>query len=114
MLLLTELNAKDGGFLVNGQVMIVAEVEFLEVIGTLDESEEIIKSSDLINKTQEVAQQVKEIIQPNDLINKTQEVAQQVKESIDVNGFQVLPSQVKKLKNDLKIICIQISKECSR
>ena len=94
MLLLTELNAKDGGFLVNGQVMIVAEVEFLEVIGTLDESEEIIKSSDLINKTQEVAQQVKE--------------------SIDVNGFQVLPSQVKKLKNDLKIICIQISKECSR
>ncbi|CAA0387193.1 unnamed protein product [Arabidopsis thaliana] len=102
MLLLTELNAKDGGFLVNGQVMIVAEVEFLEVIGTLDESEEIIKSSDLINKTQEVAQQVKEIIQPNDLINKTQEVAQQVKESIDVNGFQVLPSQVESVRRIFK------------
>ncbi|VYS60775.1 unnamed protein product [Arabidopsis thaliana] len=100
MLLLTELNAKDGGFLVNGQVMIVAEVEFLEVIGTLDE--EIIKSSDLINKTQEVAQQVKEIIQPNDLINKTQEVAQQVKESIDVNGFQVLPSQVESVRRIFK------------
>ncbi|KAG7566150.1 TRAF-like [Arabidopsis suecica] len=78
MLPLTELNAIDGGFLVNEQVMIVAEVEFHEVIGTLDES--------------------KKIIQSNDLLNKTQEVAQQVKESIDVNGFQVLPSQVESVR----------------
>ncbi|EOA23339.1 hypothetical protein CARUB_v10019412mg [Capsella rubella] len=70
MIPLTKLNAIDGGFLVNGRVMIVAEVEVLQVVGTLDETEESVHSND-------------------DLLIKTQEV----KESIDVNGFQVLPSQ---------------------
>ncbi|XP_010412847.1 PREDICTED: MATH domain and coiled-coil domain-containing protein At3g58340-like [Camelina sativa] len=74
MLPLTKLNANDSGFLVDGHVMIAAEIEVLEVIGTLDESEESVQSNDKVNKTQEV------------------------KESIDVNGFQVLPSQVESVR----------------
>lgn len=37
---LNEINAKDSGFLVNGELKIVAEIEVLEVIGKLDVSEE--------------------------------------------------------------------------
>ncbi|XP_020880588.1 MATH domain and coiled-coil domain-containing protein At3g58360 isoform X2 [Arabidopsis lyrata subsp. lyrata] len=37
---LNEICAKDSGFLVNGELKIVAEIEVLEVIGKLDESEE--------------------------------------------------------------------------
>ncbi|KAL9831225.1 putative MATH/TRAF domain-containing protein [Arabidopsis thaliana] len=40
MLLLSELNAKEGGFLVNNEVKIIAEVDVLQVIGKLDVSEE--------------------------------------------------------------------------
>ncbi|CAH2063808.1 unnamed protein product [Thlaspi arvense] len=39
-LLLSELHAKDSGFLVNGELKIVAEVAVLEVIGKLDVSNE--------------------------------------------------------------------------
>jgi len=39
MLLLSELNAKEGGFLVNNEVKIIAEVDVLQVIGKLDVSE---------------------------------------------------------------------------
>jgi len=56
----TELNAKMG-FLVNGELKVVAKIEVLEVVGKLDVS----KESSPIMKT------------------------------IDVNGFQVLPSQVR-------------------
>lgn len=59
---LNEINAKDSGFLVNGELKIVAEIDILEVIGDVDVSEGI----------------------------------STVKETIDVNGFQLLPSQVKK------------------
>ncbi|CAH8392485.1 unnamed protein product [Eruca vesicaria subsp. sativa] len=62
MLPFAKLHDKDGGFLVNDELKIVAEVEALEVIGTLDESKDKTSTS--------------------------------VDESIDVNGFQVLPSQV--------------------
>ena len=66
MLPFAKLHDKDGGFLVNDELKIVAELEALEVIGTLDESK--------------------------DLLDKT---SSSVNERIDVNGFQVLPSQVR-------------------
>ena len=66
MLPFAKLHDKDGGFLVNDELKIVAEIESLEVIGMLDESK--------------------------DLLDKT---SSSVRESIDVNGFQVLPSQVR-------------------
>ncbi|KAG7648143.1 MATH/TRAF domain, partial [Arabidopsis thaliana x Arabidopsis arenosa] len=65
MLPLTELLDLNGGFLVNGEVKIVAEVGVLEVVG----------KSDVLEETSLVM------------------------ESIDVNGFQVLPSQVESVKS---------------
>ncbi|CAF2048412.1 unnamed protein product [Brassica napus] len=69
MLPFAKLHDKDGGFLVNDELKIVAELEALEVIGTLDESK--------------------------DLLDKT---SSSVNERIDVNGFQVLPSQVESVR----------------
>ncbi|KAJ4896130.1 TRAF-like family protein [Raphanus sativus] len=63
MLPFAKLHDKDGGFLVNDELKIVAEIEALEVIGMLDESK--------------------------DLLEKT---------FMDVNGFQVLPSQVEAVR----------------
>lgn len=60
MLPLNELHAKDSGFLVNGELKIVAEIYLLEVIGKLDVTDE----------------------------------TSTVTETIDVNGFQLLPSEV--------------------
>ncbi|KAG7578810.1 TRAF-like [Arabidopsis thaliana x Arabidopsis arenosa] len=60
MILLTKLLNKNGGFLVNGDVKIVAEVDVLEVTGKSDVLEEI----------------------------------SFVRESTDVNGLQVIPSQL--------------------
>lgn len=54
---LNELKAKDSGFLVNGDLKIIVEIEVLEVIGLLNVSESM----------------------------------------MDVNGFHVLPSQVRKI-----------------
>ncbi|CAL9216961.1 unnamed protein product [Arabidopsis halleri] len=68
MLPLTELLDKKGGFLVNGDVKIVAEVGVLEVVGKSD----VLVETPLVN------------------------------ESIDVNGFQVLPSQVESANNLFK------------
>ncbi|CAN6898713.1 unnamed protein product, partial [Brassica oleracea] len=69
MLPFAKLHDKDGGFLVNDELKIVAEIEALEVIGMLDESK--------------------------DLLDKT---SSSVRESIDANGFQVLPSQVEAVR----------------
>ncbi|XP_013663638.1 MATH domain and coiled-coil domain-containing protein At3g58340-like isoform X1 [Brassica napus] len=69
MLPFAKLHDKDGGFLVNDELKIVAELESLEVIGMLDESK--------------------------DLLDKT---SSSVRESIDANGFQVLPSQVEAVR----------------
>lgn len=63
MLPLTELVDINGGFLVNGQVKIVAEVVVLEVIG----KSHVLEETSLVN------------------------------ECINVNGFLVLPSQVRKV-----------------
>ncbi|KAL9858277.1 putative MATH/TRAF domain, phospholipase [Arabidopsis thaliana] len=65
MLPLTELLDINGGFLVNGEVKIVAEVGVLEVVGKSD----VLVETPLVN------------------------------ESIDVNGFQVLSSQVESVNN---------------
>lgn len=70
MIPISKLHTKDGGFLVHGEVKIVAEVEVLEVIGELDEP--------------------KEAAQP-----KREDGILVKDEGIDVNGFQVLPSQVR-------------------
>ncbi|CAA0387212.1 unnamed protein product [Arabidopsis thaliana] len=53
MLSLSKLHEKDGGFLVNGEVMIVAELDVFEVIGTLDESEKSEEASKLVTKKTE-------------------------------------------------------------
>lgn len=58
---LNEIHAKESGFLVNGALKIVAEIEVLEVIGKLDVAEE----------------------------------TSTMTETINVNGFQLLPSQVR-------------------
>ncbi|KAF8102193.1 hypothetical protein N665_0201s0471 [Sinapis alba] len=65
---LTKLLDEKEGFQVNGELMIVAEVEVHEVIGTYDHREE-------------------------------SEGAYESQKSIDVNGFQVLPSQVKYVRS---------------
>lgn len=89
MLPLTKLNAKDGGFLVNDELKIVAEVDVIEVIGKLD----------VPGESEEETQPMKKIkvdydhVESTDLINETPPVS----ELMDVNGFQVLPSQVRKL-----------------
>ncbi|CAA7060669.1 unnamed protein product [Microthlaspi erraticum] len=82
MLPLAKLHDKDGGFVVNGQVKIVAEIDVLEVIGKPVESEDS-------NQQQPVKKVKRE--DDTDLLNMTPPT---VTESIDVNGFQVFPSQV--------------------
>ncbi|CAH8267442.1 unnamed protein product [Arabidopsis lyrata] len=79
MILLTKLNDKKGGFLVNNEVKIVVEVDVLQVIGKLDVSEE----------SQEVTQPLKRIKLNGDGV---------VTSSVDVNGFQVLPSEAESVK----------------
>ncbi|VVB06139.1 unnamed protein product [Arabis nemorensis] len=86
MLPLTKLHDEDSGFLVNDEVKIVAEVEVLEVIGKLD----------VLEESEEANQSLKRIkldYDSADSINLHKEISP-VMESIDVNGFQVLPSQV--------------------
>ena len=91
MIPLTKLHAKDGGFLVNDELKIVAEVNVLEVIGKLDVPEE---SEEETQVTQPMKKVDYDHVESNDLmINETPPVS----ELMDVNGFQVLPSQVRKL-----------------
>ncbi|KAG7585435.1 MATH/TRAF domain [Arabidopsis thaliana x Arabidopsis arenosa] len=86
MIPLTELHDKDAGFLVNDELIIVAEIDVLEVIGTLDvsviseESSRPLKKIKLNDDYAESSESLKEALS--------------VKESMVVNGFQVLPSQV--------------------
>ncbi|KAG7561301.1 MATH/TRAF domain [Arabidopsis thaliana x Arabidopsis arenosa] len=79
MLPLSKLHAKDGGFLVNDELKIVAEVDVIEVIGKLDVSGE----------SEEETQPMKKIKVDYDHVETPP-----VSELMDVNGFQVLPSQV--------------------
>ncbi|KAG2258371.1 hypothetical protein Bca52824_077665 [Brassica carinata] len=86
---LTELLDEKEGFLVNGELMIVAEIEVHEVIGKSDCSEESEEGAP------QQSMKIDDGPKPCDVIlNQTQE-------SINVNGFQVLPSQV---VNSVKLI----------
>ncbi|KAL0848342.1 hypothetical protein Bca101_021589 [Brassica carinata] len=75
----SKLTARDVGFVVNGGLMIVVEVVAHEVIGTLGEFEESARLS-----RREESHGAKSFLH--------------VRESIDVNGFQVLPSQVESVR----------------
>ncbi|VYS60778.1 unnamed protein product [Arabidopsis thaliana] len=90
MIPLPNLHAKNAGYLVNGEVKIVVEINDLEVIGKLDVSEE----------SEETNQPLKKIkLDDNDAVSfDSLNETSPVKESIDVNGFQVLPSQVESVK----------------
>ncbi|CAN8279879.1 unnamed protein product [Cochlearia groenlandica] len=84
---LGKLHDKNGGFLVNDVLKIVADVDVLEVIGKLDVLEEATKSVSIVEED--------EGVESSDCLKK----ASSIKESIDVNGFQVLPSQVEYVKS---------------
>lgn len=81
MIPLLDLNAINGGYLWNGELLIVAEVEILEVVSTLDTSqaEEI---SDNSQRKDHAYSSSSEDLQNKDDV------------TIEVKGFQVLGSQV--------------------
>ncbi|KAL1201572.1 MATH domain and coiled-coil domain-containing protein [Cardamine amara subsp. amara] len=89
MLPLTKLHAKDGGFLVNDELKIVALVNVLEVIGKLDvldsevpqETTQPLKKKKLVEDSEESSN----LVNGTPPVNETMNV---------INGFQVLPSQV--------------------
>ncbi|EOA25103.1 hypothetical protein CARUB_v10018410mg [Capsella rubella] len=82
MLPLDEIKAENGGFLVNEEVKIVVEVDVVEALGKLEESEE----------TNQPPKKVKleACVESKDLLKETSLVKE---ESIDVNGFHA-PSQM--------------------
>jgi len=90
MLPLTKLHDEKEGFLVNGELMIVAEVDALGFIDPLNESEE----------SEDPTQPLKKIKLNDDgaVSSDLLEEASPRKESMEVNGFQVLPSQVRNLR----------------
>jgi len=96
MIPLPNLHAKNAGYLVNGEVKIVVEINDLEVIGKLDVSEE----------SEETNQPLKKIkLDDNDAVSfDSLNETSPVKESIDVNGFQVLPSQVRNTRLEYVIV----------
>ncbi|XP_048634291.1 MATH domain and coiled-coil domain-containing protein At3g58360-like [Brassica napus] len=65
---LNEIHAKESGYLVNGELEIVAEIEVIEVLGKFDVTEE----------------------------------TSTITETMDVNGFQLLPSQMELVSHLLK------------
>lgn len=85
MLPLSKLHAQNGGFLVNDEVEIVAEVQVLEAVGKLDVSQEVTQPPKRTKLNDGGAV-------PRHLHKET---SPPVHESIHVNGFQVLPSQVR-------------------
>ncbi|ANM64063.1 TRAF-like family protein [Arabidopsis thaliana] len=90
MLPLTKLHDEKEGFLVNGELMIVAEVDALGFIDPLNESEE----------SEDPTQPLKKIKLNDDgaVSSDLLEEASPRKESMEVNGFQVLPSQVESVR----------------
>lgn len=89
MLPLTELNAKDSGFLVNGHLKIVAVVNDFEVIGKLDVSEESEKAAQPLKKIK----LEDDSAVSSDILNKTQKLN-------EINGYKLLPSQVRNSKKN--------------
>ncbi|ESQ51201.1 hypothetical protein EUTSA_v10016883mg [Eutrema salsugineum] len=87
MIRLEKLMAKNGGFMVDNEVKIVAEVHVLEVIGDLDVSD----------KSEEVTQPLKKIkidvAGTSDLLKESPSDC-----VVNVNGFKVLSSQAELVK----------------
>ncbi|XP_023638650.1 MATH domain and coiled-coil domain-containing protein At3g44800 [Capsella rubella] len=86
MLPLTKLNAEEGGFVVNDEVKIIAEVDVLEVIGELDVSEE----SHEVEPLKRMRLNGDDGAVSSHLDKETS--------LVDVNGFLVLPSQAESVK----------------
>ncbi|KAG7559691.1 hypothetical protein ISN45_Aa05g012790 [Arabidopsis thaliana x Arabidopsis arenosa] len=86
---LSKLNAKEGGFLVNNEVKIVAEVDVLQAIGKLDVYED----------SKEVTQPLKKIKLNGGAVSSH---LQKEASLVDVNGFLVLPSQAEYVKRIFK------------
>ncbi|VYS60781.1 unnamed protein product [Arabidopsis thaliana] len=121
---LNEIHAKDSGFLVNGELKIVAEIDILEVIGDVDVSEGIstVKETIHVNGFQLLPSQSPQELSKDDLCdvyiaigcmknagfrldwleNKLYEVAQ--KKEDDEAGETRLREMEEKLK-DLKLKC---------
>ncbi|KAL0772480.1 hypothetical protein Bca101_037631 [Brassica carinata] len=89
MIPLTKLHDEKEGFLVNGYLVIVAEVDVLAVIATLDESEESEESRRPVKKSKHGGGE--------ESIDSLKE-CHLGKETMDVNGFQVLVSQVESVR----------------
>lgn len=87
----TKLHERGSGFLVNGELKITAEVNVLEVIGKLDKREE----SEETTQPQKKRKKDNAGLLFSDLLNKTHHLM----EGIEVNGFVVLPSQVRNIIN---------------
>ncbi|VVB06134.1 unnamed protein product [Arabis nemorensis] len=83
MIEIGKLKSKNGGFLVNGEVKIVVEIDVLSVIGELDVPEE----------TQEATPPLKKKKMNDDGVVTSDLLKETPADSVDVNGFQVLPSQ---------------------
>lgn len=83
---LDRLNAKKSGFLMNGEVKIVAEVKVLEVIGKIDVPEE----------SKEAATQPLQNPKMNDDAAASSDdlVKETPADWVDISGFQILSSQV--------------------
>lgn len=88
-------NTDDGVFHVDGKLKIVAEVDVLEVIGKLDVQEESEEAFQGLSDIEEYDNGTESI----GLLMNTQ----QVMERMDLNGFQILPYQVRIFKNGIQL-----------
>lgn len=87
LLPLAKLHAKDGGFLVNEELKIVAEVNVLQVIGESDMSE----GSQETNQRPMKKMKMEQYVTGSSDLHKETLVGN---ETVDVNGFQVSTLQV--------------------
>lgn len=84
MLPIYKLQEEDHGFLVNGEVKIIAEVDVSESAGTLNESEISEESSDLLskkkgndgNESDDLLKKTLSVKESNNIINGTKQVRQ--------------------------------------
>lgn len=86
---LAKLNANDGGFLVNDELKIVAEINILQVIG---------ESNDESEGSQEVAVQPMKKTKMTEYGTGSSDLHKETSvgnETVDVNGFQVSTLQVR-------------------
>ncbi|CAN6837128.1 unnamed protein product [Brassica oleracea] len=98
---LPKFHDKDGGYIVNNCVKIVAEVDVLE-------------KSDIQVEVQKINRPLRKIEENNGAVPSVLlKEASAVVESLDVNGFQVFPSQVDWLEKNLEQVKEKKEKELS-